>query len=218
MTKELTKDEFVNYFKRKYSLDENTEKITFNKVGEIIQFYLDNYKNETFKDNFEYVLLHKYYKDFLEEVMPIIENVNTLYENSPLRSFNLELYQKADLANKFNKQIIDRILLSFDAENINESPIYGELINLMNIKDNNIFKKNIPHEEIRAAHDMPHLDYSKEHTEPIKSYFITKENLLKKELLKNCSEEDLELLDDLLNTFYEYDKCKRKSEATVKTL
>ena len=216
MAKEMTKEQFVKYVKNLYSLDESNEDITFDRLGEILQYYLKTYKDEFFKNNFECVLLHKYYKDFLEEVMPVIENVNTLYENGP-SNFNIDLYQKATLANKLNKQIIERVLITLDDCAYN-TRAYEELINLANIKDNNIFKKDLPYEEERAAHDLPHLDYSKAHTEPIKVYFISRENVLKKELLKTCPESDIADLEDLLNLIYEYSRCKENSETKAKTL
>lgn len=216
MAKEMTKEQFVKYVKNLYSLDEINEDITFDRLGEILQYYLKTYKDEFFKNNFECVLLHKYYKDFLEEVMPVIENVNTLYENGP-SNFNIDLYQKATLANKLNKQIIERVLITLD-DRVYNTRAYEELINLANIKDNNIFKKDLPYEEERAAHDLPHLDYSKAHTDPIKVYFISRENALKKELLKTCPESDIADLEDLLNLIYEYSRCKENSETKAKTL
>lgn len=216
MAKEMTKEQFVKYVKNLYSLDEINEDITFDRLGEILQYYLKTYKDEFFKNNFECVLLHKYYKDFLEEVMPVIENVNTLYENGP-SNFNIDLYQKATLANKLNKQIIERVLITLD-DCVYNTRAYEELINLANIKDNNIFKKDLPYEEERAAHDLPHLDYSKAHTDPIKVYFISRENALKKELLKTCPESDIADLEDLLNLIYEYSRCKENSETKAKTL
>ncbi len=216
MAKEMTKEQFVKYVKNLYSLDEINEDITFDRLGEILQYYLKTYKDEFFKNNFECVLLHKYYKDFLEEVMPVIENVNTLYENGP-SNFNIDLYQKATLANKLNKQIIERVLITLD-DRVYNTRAYEELINLANIKDNNIFKKDLPYEEKRAAHDLPHLDYSKAHTDPIKVYFISRENALKKELLKTCPESDIADLEDLLNLIYEYSRCKENSETKAKTL
>lgn len=216
MAKEMTKEQFVKYVKNLYSLDESNEDITFDRLGEILQYYLKTYKDEFFKNNFECVLLHKYYKDFLEDVMPVIENVNTLYENGP-SNFNIDLYQKATLANKLNKQIIERVLITLDDRTYN-TRAYEELINLANIKDNNIFKKDLPYEEERAAHDLPHLDYSKAHTDPIKVYFISRENALKKELLKTCPESDIADLEDLLNLIYEYSRCKENSETKAKTL
>lgn len=216
MAKEMTKEQFVKYVKNLYSLDEINEDITFDRLGEILQYYLKTYKDEFFKNNFECVLLHKYYKDFLEEVMPVIENVNTLYENGP-SNFNIDLYQKATLANKLNKQIIERVLITLD-DCVYNTRAYEELINLANIKDNNIFKKDLPYEEKRAAHDLPHLDYSKAHTDPIKVYFISRENVLKKELLKTCPESDIADLEDLLNLIYEYSRCKENSETKAKTL
>lgn len=216
MAKEMTKEQFVKYVKNLYSLDEINEDITFDRLGEILQYYLKTYKDEFFKNNFECVLLHKYYKDFLEEVMPVIENVNTLYENGP-SNFNIDLYQKATLANKLNKQIIERVLITLD-DCVYNTRAYEELINLANIKDNNIFKKDLPYEEERAAHDLPHLDYSKAHTDPIKAYFISRENVLKKELLKTCPESDIADLEDLLNLIYEYSRCKENSETKAKTL
>lgn len=216
MAKEMTKEQFVKYVKNLYSLDEINEDITFDRLGEILQYYLKTYKDEFFKNNFECVLLHKYYKDFLEEVMPVIENVNTLYENGP-SNFNIDLYQKATLANKLNKQIIERVLITLD-DCVYNTRAYEELINLANIKDNNIFKKDLPYEEERAAHDLPHLDYSKAHTDPIKVYFISRENVLKKELLKTCPESDIADLEDLLNLIYEYSRCKENSETKAKTL
>ena len=216
MAKEMTKEQFVKYVKNLYSLDEINEDITFDRLGEILQYYLKTYKDEFFKNNFECVLLHKYYKDFLEDVMPVIENVNTLYENGP-SNFNIDLYQKATLANKLNKQIIERVLITLD-DRVYNTRAYEELINLANIKDNNIFKKDLPYEEKRAAHDLPHLDYSKAHTDPIKVYFISRENALKKELLKTCPESDIADLEDLLNLIYEYSRCKENSETKAKTL
>ena len=216
MAKEMTKEQFVKYVKNLYSLDEINEDITFDRLGEILQYYLKTYKDEFFKNNFECVLLHKYYKDFLEEVMPVIENVNTLYENGP-SNFNIDLYQKATLANKLNKQIIERVLITLD-DRVYNTRAYEELINLANIKDNNIFKKDLPYEEKRAAHDLPHLDYSKAHTDPIKVYFISRENALKKELLKTCPESDIADLEDLLNLIYEYSRCYENSETKAKTL
>lgn len=158
-------------------------------VQENLDFYLTSYK-ELFNNSFNYVLLHKYYKDFLEEVMPIVSKVNEVFQNGPV-AFYHELYSLAKEANDTNKKIIDRILtISSD----------DEIFNALEISRNNdIFEVGNARRGIRSPHETKQFNYSKEYWDNIKNYFIKKEEETKL-LLKDFEEEDIEDLEQLINT------------------
>ena len=210
MARELNEDDIIDYVKNNYLPDEDNEDISFYKAGKILESYMTLYKENIFEGMYEYVLVHKYYKDFLEDVMPVIVTVNSIYANGSV-TFNQDLYQKADLANRINKHIIERVLSLTDAVSMNSANNEAslELSNLIGIKNNNIFNKNLS-DDFKPLSSVPDLDYSKEYTDPIRQYFIVKENALKKELLGKASLDDINFFENLLNVFYAYSVCCKK--------
>ncbi len=212
MARELNEDDIIDYVKDNYLPDEENEDISFYKAGKILETYMTLYKENIFKGIYEYVLVHKYYKDFLEDVMPVIVTVNSIYANGSV-TFNQDLYQKAELANRINKHIIERVLSLTDAVSMNNAnnEASTELSNLIGIKNNNIFNKNLS-DDFKPVSSVPDLDYSKEYTDPIRQYFIVKENALKKELLNKVSLDDITFFENLLNVVYAYNVCRKKME------
>ena len=210
MARELSEDDIIDYVRNNYLPDEQDSEISFYKAGKILETYMTLYKENIFKGMYEYVLLHKYYKDFLEEVMPIITTVNSIYANGSI-TFNQDLYQKADLANKVNKQIIERVLSLTDLYAMNKinNDACKEIFNLIGIKNNNIFNKNLSY-DYKPLSTVPDLDYSKEYTDPIRNYFIIKENVTKKELLTKVTLDDIIFFENLLNVIYAYKTCEKK--------
>lgn len=210
MARELNEDDIIDYVKDNYLPDEENEDISFYKAGKILETYMTLYKENIFKGMYEYVLVHKYYKDFLEDVMPVIVTVNSIYANGSV-TFNQDLYQKAELANRINKHIIERVLSLTDAVSMNNAnnEASTELSNLIGIKNNNIFNKNLS-DDFKPVSSVPDLDYSKEYTDPIRQYFIVKENALKKELLNKVSLDDITFFENLLNVVYAYNVCRKK--------
>lgn len=210
MARELNEDDIIDYVKDNYLPDEENEDISFYKAGKILETYMTLYKENIFKGIYEYVLVHKYYKDFLEDVMPVIVTVNSIYANGSA-TFNQDLYQKAELANRINKHIIERVLSLTDAVSMNNAnnEASTELSNLIGIKNNNIFNKNLS-DDFKPVSSVPDLDYSKEYTDPIRQYFIVKENALKKELLNKVSLDDITFFENLLNVVYAYNVCRKK--------
>lgn len=213
MARELNEDDIIDYVKDNYLPDEENEDISFYKAGKILETYMTLYKENIFKGIYEYVLVHKYYKDFLEDVMPVIVTVNSIYANGSV-TFNQDLYQKAELANRINKHIIERVLSLTDAVSMNNANNEAsiELSNLIGIKNNNIFNKNLS-DDFKPVSSVPDLDYSKEYTDPIRQYFIVKENALKKELLNKVSLDDITFFENLLNVVYAYNVCRKKMAA-----
>lgn len=206
----MTKEALINYIKKYYNL-ENDENISFEDLQNNLNFYLTSYR-ELFQDKFECILIHKYYKDFLEEVMPVVNTVNTIYTNGSI-VFNQDLYHMAGKASEINKKILDRIIYFAKMEGVALNDEFGkQLLEFEKIKDNNIFEINQGNSEIRAPHEIKQFDYSKEYWEVTKNYFISKENEINKQLLQNFEERDIEDAENLLNIIYEYNKCKTTSK------